>query len=108
MAHSTIYFKQPNSGKLREAPVGFSWTTLFFGFLPALLRGHWTVALIMALLSVLTLGISGLIFPFIYNAMYIKHLIAEGYQAESASSDLRTISTKLGREIPILPEQTKP
>lgn len=31
MAHSKIYFENPNTGQFKEEPVGFSWTVFFFG-----------------------------------------------------------------------------
>lgn len=102
MAYATIYFEHPQSGRIKEAPVGFSWTTLFFGFFPALLRGHWVMAIVMFILAVLTFGLSGLVFPFIYNKMYVKHLIGEGFKAKSASQDLSFLTQKMGQQIPQL------
>jgi hypothetical protein len=32
MAYTSIMFENPNTGAIKEAPVGFSWTTLFLGF----------------------------------------------------------------------------
>ncbi|MEI7840126.1 MAG: hypothetical protein WCJ11_06455 [Methylococcaceae bacterium] len=80
MASSMIYFENPHTGYRREAPQGFSWTTLFFGFFPALFRGDWKWGIIMAICSVITVGFSQLIFCFIYNDFYIKDLLSDGYK----------------------------
>ena len=100
MAYATINFIQPFSGRLRTAPVGFSWTTLFFGFLPSLLRGHWIGALVQFVLALATMGISGLVFPFIYNKMYIKYLVGDGYKVQSTSRDVDRISESLNLQLP--------
>ncbi|MCM3568996.1 DUF2628 domain-containing protein [Neobacillus mesonae] len=77
-----------NSGGLtKEVKVGFSWTTFFFGFLPALFRGDlkWAVIMLVieGVLGSFTLGIgawiSGVVFSFVYNKIYIKELIEKGY-----------------------------
>lgn len=74
-----IIMKNDN-GLAKGVKVGFSWTTLFFGFCPALFRGDLKWAVIMFLVSCVTFGISLLVFPFIYNKLYIKELIEKGYK----------------------------
>lgn len=103
MAYTSIVFKNPHTGAMKEAPVGFSWTTLFFGFFPALFRGDFKWAIIMFILSMITFGLSGFVFMFIYNKLYIKDLIGAGYKAQSiASGDMSLASAKIGMQIPML------
>ena len=101
MAYNTIMFKHPVLGNVKPAPVGFSWTVLFFGFLPPLFRSDWKWFLIMLIIALMTAGLSGLVFMFIYNKLYIKDLIGQGYQAESiATGDLDFVSGRIGIPIP--------
>ena len=97
-----LSFKNPHNGKLREAPIGFSWTTLFFGFFPALLRGHWIGLFVMLLIGVITGGLAWLVFPFLYNKFYVKHLIKEGYFVVGIDANTSSIETHLGFEVPML------
>lgn len=77
-----IYLKN-DAGVTKQVKVGFSWTTLFFAFFPALFRGDLKWAVIMFIISAVvgpfTLGIgawiSGIIFSFVYNKIYIKELV---------------------------------
>lgn len=77
-----------DSGVTKEVKYGFSWTTFFFGFIVPLVRGDIKWALIMALISIAvgipTMGIggviSGIIFSFVYNKIYIKELLVKGYK----------------------------
>lgn len=66
-------------GAVKTVKVGFSWTMLFFGFLVPLFRGDFKWAILSIVISALTCGICWLIFPFIYNKIYIKKLIEEGW-----------------------------
>lgn len=65
--------------ELRTVKAGFSWTTLFFGCFVPLVRGDFKWALIMFLCSLVTCGISLLVFPFIYNKIYIRELQSKGF-----------------------------
>lgn len=103
MAYTSIMFENPNTGAIKEAPVGFSWTTFFFGFFPPLFRGDWKWAIIMLILAVITFGLSNLVFIFIYNKLYIKDLIGSGFKAKSiASGNMDFAASKLGIQIPKL------
>ena len=72
MAAVTVY---ELNGARKSAPTGFSWTTFFFGFFPALLRGDlkWAAIILVSHIAAayLTLGLGNLIlwivFPCIYN-----------------------------------------
>ncbi|MEL3970799.1 DUF2628 domain-containing protein [Rossellomorea oryzaecorticis] len=77
-----------DAGVTKEVKVGFSWTTFFFGFFPALIRGDLKWAAIMFItafaVGAFTLGfgawIPGIIFSFVYNKIFIKDLLEKGYR----------------------------
>jgi hypothetical protein len=79
MAYGTVHLKNETTNQLKNAPVGFSWTVLFFGGFPALFRSDWKWAIIMFLLQMCTLGWSGLVFSFIYNKLHLKDALMNGY-----------------------------
>jgi len=74
-----INLKNVNNGMIKNVKIGFSWTTFFFSFFPALFRGDIKWALIMFVVDCITMGISWIVFPFIYNKIYIKDLLEKGY-----------------------------
>lgn len=75
----SIKLKHKDTGVVKNAPTGFSWTSLFFGFFPPLLRGDVKWFILAMIIAVFTFGISWLILPFIYNKIYIKNLMEIGY-----------------------------
>lgn len=77
MAHTVIAVS--NGVEIKKVPLGFSWTTFFFGGFPALIRGDWAVGLIICLLNFFTWGIAGIIAAFMYNKLYAKSLFEKGY-----------------------------
>ncbi|MDK2802113.1 MAG: DUF2628 domain-containing protein [Oscillospiraceae bacterium] len=68
-----------NIGHLKDVKDGFSWTTFFFGFWVPLFRGDVKYLLIMIILNVVTIGLSNLVFSFIYNRLYQEDLVKQGY-----------------------------
>ena len=101
-----LSFKNLHDGKLREAPIGFSWTTFFFGPFPALFRGHYLAALIIFLIVALTSGLASFVFPFFYNKWYVSYLINDGYKVSGAAGDIDVISKYLRRELPVIETTT--
>ena len=104
MAFDTLQLKNPNTGELKNAPVGFSWTVFFFGFFPPIFRADWKFAAIFLILGFFTWGVSNLIFSFLYNKFYIKDLIYKsGFKVVgSEKGDLQKISYKLEMELPMI------
>ena len=103
MAYAKVVFENSNTGQVKEAPVGFSWTVLFFGFCPPLFRSDWKWAVIILLLHLLTWGLSSIVFSFIYNNLYMKDLIGSGFKAKSIDTgNIDDVSQKLGVNIPLL------
>jgi hypothetical protein len=101
MAFAVVNFKNPHNGQMREAPVGFSWTLLIFGCFLAMFRSDWKWAVIMFIIAILTGGLSWLFFPFVYNKIYIKELIKQGYKVVSVvGSDENTVGVKVGFALP--------
>jgi hypothetical protein len=107
MAYTKIVFENPKTGQIKEAPVGFSWTVLFFGCIPPIFRGDYKWALIMLICAVCSLGLSGFVFIFIYNKLYIKELISNGFKAKSiGKGTLEQATANLGIEIPLWGQYT--
>ena len=98
-----LTLQHPNTGFIRQVPVGFSWTTLFFGPLPALRRGDLKWFFIQFILDSLFI-IPAFIFPFKYNKLHLKKLLEAGYKVklvQGASMD--ALNFQLGLELPMLP-----
>lgn len=64
----------------KRGVVGFSWTTLFFGFLVPLFRGDWIWLIVMLLLGLVSCGIANIILAFLYNKFYTTKLLEEGWE----------------------------
>jgi hypothetical protein len=92
MAHSEIHMTHPHTGQKRKAPVGFSWTSLFFGPIPCMMRQDWLTAIVIFCLSVVLLmfganWILWLLQAFFYNKYYVQKLVEKGYLVDHVYGD---------------------
>ena len=74
-----INFKHKDTGVVKTAPLGFSWTSLLFGIFVPMFRGDWKWFFIGLVLAVVTLGLGWIVIAFLYNKIYIKNLMEKGY-----------------------------
>ncbi len=96
MAFATVQLVNENTGGVKEAPVGVSWTVLFFGPFPPLFRGDWKWFILILILAIFTWTISNLFFMFIYNKFSLKELISNGYRVKKLTN---ITEGSLGREL---------
>ncbi len=75
---TTINLKKDNF--IKKGFVGFSWTTLFFGFFVPIIRGDVKWAAIMFIAALFTSFISNIVLAFIYNKQYTTRLLESGYE----------------------------
>jgi len=81
--------------RTREAPVGFSWTRLFFGPFPMLFRGNWKWFLISLILAVCTFGLGNLELMLMINRLHLEELVNDGYRVRSLRhGDTALLSTR--------------
>ncbi|WP_232259887.1 HrgC protein [Helicobacter pylori] len=65
---------------IKKGLVGFSWTTLFFGFFVPIIRGDARWAVIMFIAALFTSFISNIVLAFVYNKQYTTRLLESGYE----------------------------
>ncbi len=85
MAHSVACLENSHTGQKREAPIGFSWTNLFLGFFVPLSRTDWKWAAIQFFAALITAGLCWLVFPFLYNRLYLRDLLNNGFEFRGVS-----------------------
>ena len=95
MAYATIRFRNEFNGHIRQAPVGYSWTTLLFGPFPALSRSDWKWGFYITIWALLTFALSNFYFAHRYNRDYAKMLMDNGFEIfEISDEDLAKIERR--------------
>lgn len=100
----SISMIQKDTGLKMVGYYGFSWTTFFFGFIPALFRrdflvflGGFTIQVIFGLVTAgLAMPVIGLIWAFWYNRYYTRKLIEKGYVFAGTPAENDLAASALG------------
>ena len=91
-----VMLRNPQTGIVKKGFFGFSWTTLFWGGLPALFRGDIIIGLVVVVLQILTWGVATFFWAFFYNKQYTLKLIEQGYQFADSEGTVALARAKLG------------
>lgn len=99
-----IAMKHKETGIMKTGFYGFSWTTFFFGFFPALFRSDFIAFIAGVVITIpiglVTAGIGGFfigpIWAFRYNKYYTLKLVERGYVFDGSDGDNATAALALG------------
>lgn len=101
---TAINLVNPISGVQKTGYYGFSWTSFFFGGIPALIRGDTGIGLGMIAVGILA-GVVGLgigwfvvsiIWAFIYNKIHTTRLLDQGYKLADTPDRMADAMRALG------------
>lgn len=99
-----VQLKHSGTGLLKDGYFGFSWTTLLFGFLPALFRGDFITFIggftLSLILGLVTFGIGFVVvniaWAFMYNKYFTRKLLERGYALNDTEEVNRQAAQVLG------------
>lgn len=104
---SKVVMVNNKKGKIKDSPIGFSWTTLIFGIWPALLRGDFLGALVILIISAMTgfnpmlYVLTSVLISIFYNYTYINRKINSGYELPTDNS--KELLKKHGYDVNVIP-----
>lgn len=101
---ATVQMKHPKSGIVKNGFYGFSWTSFFFGGIPALIRGDlvYGIGIIIAslVLGFFSFGLLSIVvnvvWAFVYNKNYTHRLIEAGYEFSDDPTHTAAARSALG------------
>lgn len=73
-----VVLKNRWTNEYKSIPMGYSWTSLFFGVFVPLWRADIVGFLLQLGLAFITCGASWLVVPFLYNGRYVNRLLKSG------------------------------
>lgn len=91
-----IQMKHRETNVVKSGFYGFSWTTFFWGGIPALFRGDIVIGLVLIVLNILTWFVAGIIWAFFYNKNYTQRLLEKGYALDGTEEENAAARQALG------------
>ena len=88
-----VLVRHRESGLVKRAYLGWSWTYQLFGWLVPVFRGEIGIALLHLALTVVTFGIFQIVMPFLYNRQHMTRLLTSGWELHD-SEDVEAFAMK--------------
>ena len=85
-----------DSGLVKTGYIGYSWTYLIFGWFVPFIRGELGISLLHLVITVVSAGLSQLIFPFIYNRQYMNRMLTSGWRRDPSDANYELAKQVLG------------
>ncbi len=85
-----------DSGLVKKGFLGFSWTYLVFGWFVPVVRGELGVGVLHFLITVVSLGLSQLVFPFLYNRQFMNRMLTAGWRLDPTDANYEMAKRVLG------------
>jgi hypothetical protein len=83
------------SGIGKNGYLGYSWTYLFFGWFVPVVRGELGVGVLHLVITLVSFGLSQLIFPFLYNRQYMNRMLTSGWVLDDTDPNYDLARVKL-------------
>jgi hypothetical protein len=83
------------SGIAKNGYVGYSWTYLLFGWLVPVVRGELGVGVLHLVITLVSFGLSQLIFPFLYNRQFMNRMLTSGWVLDNDDPNYDLARSKL-------------
>lgn len=89
------------SGLVKTGYIGYSWTYLVFGWFVPVIRGEIGIGALHFLLTLVSLGLSQLIFPFLYNRQYMIRMLTSGWRLDATDANYESAKRVLSIQDPL-------
>jgi len=83
------------SGLVKTGYIGYSWTYLVFGWFVPVVRGELGVGVLHLIITLVSFGLSQLIFPFLYNRQYMNRMLTSGWRLDPTDGNYERAKTAL-------------
>jgi hypothetical protein len=88
-----VFVRHRESGLVKRAYLGWSWSYQLFGWFVPVFRGEIGIALLHLAITIFTFGIFQIVMPFLYNKQQMTRLLTSGWEL-SDSEEVESFARK--------------